>query len=163
MKLTIGTINWLHPKSVFLMGSLAALLSVFDVFELPPLLSVFFPRSSLSDGNWYLFWTSLTHGHDHAVKSLPYPPPPPCLSDALADQWRFSGKLPTYPSPEPSFCPKWGVIVNVSLGGGGGGGQFNRKLTLSALAIAHARYFKILTWLRGFRVTRKEFLKKQNQ
>ena len=55
MKLTIGTINWLHPKSVFLMESLAALLSLFDVFELPPLLSVFFPRSSLSDENWYLF------------------------------------------------------------------------------------------------------------
>ena len=42
MKLTIGTVNWLHPKSVFLMESLAALLSLFDVFELPPLLSVFF-------------------------------------------------------------------------------------------------------------------------
>ena len=115
MKLTIGTINWLHPKSVFLMESLAALLSLFDVFELPPLLSVFFPRGSLSDENWYLFWTSLTHGHDRAVKSLPYSP---CLSDALADQLRFSEKLPTYPSPKPSFCPKWGVIVNVSLGVG---------------------------------------------
>ena len=43
-KLTVGTINWLHPKSVFLMESLAALLSVFDVFELPPTpLSFFFP------------------------------------------------------------------------------------------------------------------------
>ena len=43
-KLTMGTINWLHPKSVFLMESLAALLSVFDVFELPPTpLSFFFP------------------------------------------------------------------------------------------------------------------------
>ena len=109
MKLTIGTINWLHPKSVFLMESLAALVSLFDVFELPPLLSVFFPRGSLSDGNWYLFWTSLTHGHDRAVKSLPYSP---CLSDALADKLRFSRKLPTYPSPEPTFCPKWEVSVN---------------------------------------------------
>ena len=29
-----------------------------------------------------------------------------------------SGKLPTYPSPKPSFCPKWEVSVNVSLGEG---------------------------------------------
>ena len=26
-----------------------------------------------------------------------------------------SGKLPTYPSPKPSFCPKWEVSVYVSL------------------------------------------------
>ena len=32
----------------------------------------------------------------------------------------LSGKLPTYPSPKPSFCPKWKVSVklNVSLGEG---------------------------------------------
>ena len=29
-----------------------------------------------------------------------------------------SGKLPTYPSPKPSFCPKREVSVNVSLGKG---------------------------------------------
>ena len=34
------------------------------------------------------------------------------------DQFRFAGKLPTYPSPKPSFCPKWEVSVNVSLGEG---------------------------------------------
>ena len=28
------------------------------------------------------------------------------------------GKLPTYPSPKPTFCPKWGVSVNVDLGEG---------------------------------------------
>ena len=31
---------------------------------------------------------------------------------------QVSGKLPTYPSPKPSFCPKWEVSVNVSLGEG---------------------------------------------
>ena len=30
-----------------------------------------------------------------------------------------SGKLPTYPSPKPTFCPKWEVNVNVGLGRGG--------------------------------------------
>ena len=29
-----------------------------------------------------------------------------------------SEKLPTYPSPKPSLCPKWEVSVNVSLGEG---------------------------------------------
>ena len=29
---------------------------------------------------------------------------------------KVSGKLPTYPSPKPSFCPKREVSVNVSLG-----------------------------------------------
>ena len=29
-----------------------------------------------------------------------------------------SGKLPTYPSPKPTFCPKWEVSVNVGLGEG---------------------------------------------
>ena len=29
-----------------------------------------------------------------------------------------SGKLPTYPSPKPIFCPKWEVSVNVELGKG---------------------------------------------
>ena len=32
--------------------------------------------------------------------------------------FRFRGKLPTYPSPKPSFCPKWEVSVNVNLGEG---------------------------------------------
>ena len=26
------------------------------------------------------------------------------------------GKLPTYPSPKPTFCPKWEVSVNLCLG-----------------------------------------------
>ena len=26
--------------------------------------------------------------------------------------------MPTYPSPEPTFCPKWEVSVNVGLGVG---------------------------------------------
>ena len=29
-----------------------------------------------------------------------------------------SGKLPTYPSPKPTFSPKWEVSVNVGLGEG---------------------------------------------
>ena len=29
-----------------------------------------------------------------------------------------SRKLPAYPSPKPTFCPKWEVIVNVGLGEG---------------------------------------------
>ena len=32
--------------------------------------------------------------------------------------FRFRGKLPTYPSPKPSFCPKWQVSINVNLGEG---------------------------------------------
>ena len=27
-------------------------------------------------------------------------------------------KLPTYPSPKPTICPKWEVSLNVSLGEG---------------------------------------------
>ena len=27
----------------------------------------------------------------------------------------FSGKLPTYPSPKPTFYPKWEVSVNIGL------------------------------------------------
>ena len=34
------------------------------------------------------------------------------------DQFYVSGKLPTYPSPKPSFCSKWEVSVNVSWGEG---------------------------------------------
>ena len=29
-----------------------------------------------------------------------------------------SGKLPTYPSPNPTFWPKWEVNVNIELGEG---------------------------------------------
>ena len=29
-----------------------------------------------------------------------------------------SGNLPTYPSPKPTFCPKWEVSVNDGLGEG---------------------------------------------
>ena len=29
-----------------------------------------------------------------------------------------SGKLPTYPSSKPAFCPKWEESVNVGLGEG---------------------------------------------
>ena len=50
----------------------------------------------------------------------------------LADQYSFnwtidhasftsiqvSGKLPTYPFPNPTFCPKWEVNVNTELGEG---------------------------------------------
>ena len=39
----------------------------------------------------------------------------------------FTGELLTCPSPKPSFCPKWEVSVNVSLGGGVGA-QFPRNL-----------------------------------
>ena len=30
----------------------------------------------------------------------------------------ISGKLPTYPTPKPTFCPKWEVSVNVHVGEG---------------------------------------------
>ena len=30
----------------------------------------------------------------------------------------ISGKQPTYPSPKPTFCPKWELSVNVGLGEG---------------------------------------------
>ena len=31
---------------------------------------------------------------------------------------KVSGKLLTYPSPKPTFCPKWEVSVDVGLGEG---------------------------------------------
>ena len=31
---------------------------------------------------------------------------------------KASGKLPTFPSPNPTFCPKWEVTVNADLGEG---------------------------------------------
>ena len=34
-----------------------------------------------------------------------------------------SGKLTTYPFPNPTFCPKWEVSDNVGLGEGGVGGR----------------------------------------
>ena len=36
--------------------------------------------------------------------------------DENADKFRFLGKLPTYPSLKPTFCPKWEVSDNVGLG-----------------------------------------------
>ena len=39
----------------------------------------------------------------------------------LLSTWKklyVSGKLPTYPSPKPTFFPKWEVSVNVGLGEG---------------------------------------------
>ena len=33
-------------------------------------------------------------------------------------KWYVSGKLPTYSSPKPTFCPKWEVSVDVCLGRG---------------------------------------------
>ena len=36
----------------------------------------------------------------------------------LCTKLYFSGKLPTYPSPKPAFCPKWKVSVYVGLGEG---------------------------------------------
>ena len=30
----------------------------------------------------------------------------------------LSGKLPTYPSPKTTFCPKWEESINVGLGDG---------------------------------------------
>ena len=38
-----------------------------------------------------------------------------------------SGKLPTYPSPKPTFCPKWEVKTKCWLKGGVGG-QFPRNV-----------------------------------
>ena len=34
------------------------------------------------------------------------------------DHCTFSGKLPTYPSPKPTACPKWDLSYNVDLGEG---------------------------------------------
>ena len=39
-----------------------------------------------------------------------------------------SRKLPTYPSPKPSFCPKWEVSVHVNLGEGSLAVSQNPKL-----------------------------------
>ena len=39
-----------------------------------------------------------------------------CHSEALFRSLYVSGKLLTYPSPEPTFCPKWEVSVTVKPG-----------------------------------------------
>ena len=41
-----------------------------------------------------------------------------CSSQAYMGPLYVSGKVPTYPSPKPTFCPKWEVSVNVGLGEG---------------------------------------------
>ena len=44
-----------------------------------------------------------------------------CFLHNLSYFWRIIirfWKLPTYPSPKPTFCPKWEVRVNVCLGEG---------------------------------------------
>ena len=38
-----------------------------------------------------------------------------CLQDNSTPKIEVSGKLPTYPSPKPTFCLKWEVGVNVGL------------------------------------------------
>ena len=39
-----------------------------------------------------------------------------------------SGKLPTYPSPKPTFCPKREESVNVGLKGGVGGPVSQKRI-----------------------------------
>ena len=41
-----------------------------------------------------------------------------CSSQAYMGPLYVSGKVPTYPSPKPTFCPKWELSVNVGLGEG---------------------------------------------
>ena len=64
-----------------------------------------------------------------------------------------SGKLPTYPSPKPIFCPKWEVSVNIGLGEGWLGSfseTYNENLcfiwpsilTLSLLCIFQRAFFR---------------------
>ena len=64
-----------------------------------------------------------------------------------------SGKLPTYPSPKSTFCPKWEVSVNVGLGEGWVGSfseTYNENLcfiwpsilTLSLLCIFQRAFFR---------------------
>ena len=43
-----------------------------------------------------------------------------------------SGKLPTYPFPRPTFCPKWEVSVNVGLGEGYVGSFPEKGLEITA-------------------------------
>ena len=49
-----------------------------------------------------------------------YAPYEPHLSAPISTKriLYISGKLPTYPSPKPTFCPKWEVSINVGLGEG---------------------------------------------
>ena len=58
---------------------------------------------------------------------------------------KVSGKLPTYPSPKPSFCPKWEVSVNVSLGEGVGG-QFPKNLNWSDFCTLMYEGSSIFSW-----------------
>ena len=41
-----------------------------------------------------------------------------CSSQAYMGPLYVSGKVPTYPSPKPTFYPKWQLSVNVGLGEG---------------------------------------------
>ena len=38
--------------------------------------------------------------------------------EKTTDQFRSLGKLPTYPSPKSTVCPKWELSDNVDLGEG---------------------------------------------
>ena len=51
---------------------------------------------------------------------------------AISGSLYISGKLPTYPSPKPTFCQKWEISVNVGLRGGVGG-QFPRNVQWSCM------------------------------
>ena len=55
-----------------------------------------------------------------------------------------SGKLPTYPSPNPAFCSKWGANVNVE--SGGVGGQFPRNLNWSKTRAFTLIYLDQFVW-----------------
>ena len=41
-----------------------------------------------------------------------------CSSQPYMGPLYVSGKVPTYPSPKPTFCPKWELSVSVGLGEG---------------------------------------------
>ena len=54
----------------------------------------------------------------------------------------ISGKLPTYPSPKPTFCPKREVSVNVGLGQGRGRWAVSQK-RIMIIAIEYSLFQRI--------------------
>ena len=74
--------------------------------------SVLLPNCGLTINFSLRSWWFFRASAQLSRASLRYPSP------TKPGSIKVSGKLPTYPSPKPSFCPKWEASINVTLGEG---------------------------------------------
>ena len=74
-----------------------------------------------------------------------YPPSPPAVTMKVFGSLYVSGKLPTYPSPKPTFCPKWEVSVKCWLRGGVGW-QFPSNVPKFFLVFLYSYPFQTWFW-----------------